>query len=286
MDYYGNSYRGLDRLKHDYFKKYKKRNNVQGFIRLMQNYDASLFQLVKQFVPERAVLHTGLVVESHALHRNKHGHPQPSYQELHWSASIDPEPATAGDILPLTGSIDRFDLVDLNGTEDSYEGTYTYQLNTDLQEELASIMDSPSVDTVTVATMGGDVTILEDEAQGVTLQPAQYAYYTWFHTGSGDQDWVYGLSVGQDVWDPIQPVITQNSVSNTYVSFQDRFGNNFLSNAPYMEYLASQSNTELSSSLRLYGLTSSISLFSSNQTPTYDVVELNGEYIFAVTYTI
>ena len=85
MDYYPD----LKSLRSEYIKKYRGRNKTQNYIRLLQYYDAALFQLIKRFVPYRANTQVGLVVESDLLHRNKLPFRYPSYEDNTYSASLD-----------------------------------------------------------------------------------------------------------------------------------------------------------------------------------------------------
>lgn len=86
--YEAENYPALDQLKYQYVKKYKSRNNTQAYIRLLRHYDASLFQLIKKLVPYRANTQVGLVIEPTILDRSKLPSYAPSYEELHWSASL------------------------------------------------------------------------------------------------------------------------------------------------------------------------------------------------------
>jgi len=140
-DYNVANYPELEVLRREYLKKYTRRNNVQGFVRLTQNYDASLFQLVKQFVAERALLHTGLVYESDVLHRVRIPTEQPSYEDLYSEGAIDlpdPEPysenalyegtiedvfrlPTAGEMYDPTGIINATNQTSAGGSEESIQ---------------------------------------------------------------------------------------------------------------------------------------------------------------------
>lgn len=264
-DYYEDSFKGLDKLNNDYFKKYKKRNNVQGFIRLIQNYDASLFQLVKQFAPERATLHTGLVVQSHILHRNKVGQKQPSYENLYWSSSIEHDPIADADTKLLDDTIVVYDYDVMSGQETSYFGSTTYTPNIVISESLDP-GTMASVETTDVAQYSSDMLILEDDVAGTNLEPSKYKYYTWYHTGSGDSDWYYGVSVGEDQWNPFQPVILDNAVSDEYTTYVDRFNNQFTTTTLG---LLNQAGANMSTVLKAYGFYGT----------DINVVLLNGEYV-------
>ena len=64
-------YEDLKDIKDIYFKKVKRRYNYWDYIKLIQYIDHTLFKLVEQFVPAKANLKTGLLIEPHYLERNK-----------------------------------------------------------------------------------------------------------------------------------------------------------------------------------------------------------------------
>ena len=81
-------YPDLERLQHEYFKKYTGNAKAQNYIRLIQHFDAALFQLIKKFIPYRANAQVGLVVEPSILHRSKIPTRLPVVEENHYSSSI------------------------------------------------------------------------------------------------------------------------------------------------------------------------------------------------------
>jgi len=70
-DLYSSSYSDLRNLKDFYFSKYITSYNVYDLVRAIKFYDNSLFKMIKDFVPARANLTTGVLVKSHLLERNK-----------------------------------------------------------------------------------------------------------------------------------------------------------------------------------------------------------------------
>ena len=64
-------YEDLKDIKDIYFKKVKRRYNYWDYVKLIQYIDHTLFKLIEQFVPAKANLKTGLLVEPHYLERNK-----------------------------------------------------------------------------------------------------------------------------------------------------------------------------------------------------------------------
>ena len=107
-DLYNASYDALEDLRRIYFRKYATRNNSQAYINLLRYYDNSLFSLIKNFVPYRANLQTGLVLESDILHRNKFPISKPSTEELQYETQlVIPDVYTVGGAIQDADGDDR-----------------------------------------------------------------------------------------------------------------------------------------------------------------------------------
>ena len=65
------TYPDLNILRDEYFKKYTKEYGLFGFIRLIKYFDNSLFKMIKDFVPARTSLASGIVIKQHILERNR-----------------------------------------------------------------------------------------------------------------------------------------------------------------------------------------------------------------------
>jgi hypothetical protein len=70
------SYPDLDKLRDEYFSKYKSNYDLWDYIRLIKYLDNSLFKMLKDFVPARTSLASGVVIKQHLLERNKYPTPQ------------------------------------------------------------------------------------------------------------------------------------------------------------------------------------------------------------------
>ena len=90
------TYPALDTLKTTYFQSYNKPKSVWEYIRLIKFYNNSLFKTIKDFVPARANLSTGIIIKSHILERNKYARNEPSASINQYSQSIE--------LLSITGS--------------------------------------------------------------------------------------------------------------------------------------------------------------------------------------
>ena len=102
------SYPALTELRNFYFKKYSDSQNVFDIIKLLSYFDNSLFKMIKDFVPAKANLSTGLVINTNILERNKIARHEPVMTFVDYSGSID----TAF----ITGS---------NGLDETYNTAYT-----------------------------------------------------------------------------------------------------------------------------------------------------------------
>jgi len=77
-DYVGNpndefdyQYPQLRGFSNEYWKKYTNRNDINAYIRVFSQFDFTLFNQIKQLLPARVDEAMGLLVEPHALERNK-----------------------------------------------------------------------------------------------------------------------------------------------------------------------------------------------------------------------
>jgi hypothetical protein len=109
---YSSSYLPLDNFKNTYFSNYTEPNSIWEYIRLIKFYNNSLFKMIKDYVPARSNLSTGIIVKSHMLERNKYARHEPSSSfNDNYSQSIDTafiSGSSAGSVIgstAFTGSI-------------------------------------------------------------------------------------------------------------------------------------------------------------------------------------
>ena len=83
------SYPELDKLREDYFLKYTHENyNYNDYVRLIKFFDNSLFKMIKDFVPARTSLASGITIKPTILERQKYPLPQAEWEDLQYSGSI------------------------------------------------------------------------------------------------------------------------------------------------------------------------------------------------------
>jgi len=83
------SYPTLTELRNFYFQKYSRSQNIFDLIKLLSYFDNSLFKMIKDFVPAKANLSTGLTIKPHILERNKIERHEPDFVFVDYSGSIE-----------------------------------------------------------------------------------------------------------------------------------------------------------------------------------------------------
>jgi len=96
-------YPDLDSLSRNYFQKYSDSYNWNDYTRLAKYFDNAVFRMIKDFIPARAGVSTGVVIKQHLLERNRQRPAQTSYTQPEYTASVT---SAARDY--QTGSIEVF----------------------------------------------------------------------------------------------------------------------------------------------------------------------------------
>jgi len=90
-DRWQNYYSGLTTANLDYWKQYANANNFWDYIHLVKQYNIALYHSIRQFVPARAKLSTGITIEPHILNRSKIEWKKPNYQNKKYTTDISLE---------------------------------------------------------------------------------------------------------------------------------------------------------------------------------------------------
>lgn len=108
----------------EYWKKYSDRNDVNAYIRIFSQFDFSLFNQIRQLLPERVDEAMGLLIEPHALERSKvQVTRRPTITNPQYEALVpEPTPTASGVYQLHEGTVDDIAPV-LTGEELEYNGT-------------------------------------------------------------------------------------------------------------------------------------------------------------------
>jgi hypothetical protein len=180
------SYPNLDKLRNEYFEKYTKNYNLNDFIRLIKFFDNSLFKMIKDFVPARTSLASGIVIKQTLLERNRYPEPQASWSNLDISGTI--KSTQVWDPISQSSYISHSLIEEFNGGTAGMFEPFNYVSNT-----------SQSWNE-TYPTISGSVTILHD---------SQDEFYNGEFSGSiiivttGSLNQPYPLSLSEFEYTPI-----------------------------------------------------------------------------------
>jgi len=167
------SYPDLDNLRNAYFEKYTKNYDLNDFMRLIKFFDNSLFKMIKDFIPARTSLASGIVIKQHLLERNKYPQPQVNtYSTIAYSSGSEnntpfnfQDITVSGTVAPQwndyqPGTIENFS-GGTGGTMDMFNGVNTspYGPNGNGPENIFSITQSWYEN---IQTISGSVLVLHD----------------------------------------------------------------------------------------------------------------------------
>ena len=83
------TYNDLKPLRDSYFKKYNSPYDYSDYVRLIKYFDNALFKMIKDFVPARTSLSTGIIIKPTILERPKYPEPQASWTRPEYTASLE-----------------------------------------------------------------------------------------------------------------------------------------------------------------------------------------------------
>lgn len=81
-------YPDFNKLRDIYFSKYSSSYNILDYNRIIKYFDNSLFKLIKDFIPARTSLASGIVIKQHLLERNRYSPAQVDWESNDYSGSV------------------------------------------------------------------------------------------------------------------------------------------------------------------------------------------------------
>lgn len=227
---YSNYYENLAEIRQEYLKKNLVPHKTQNYVRLLQHFNGSLFSIIKQMVPYRANLQTGLIIEPHLLDRSKvKTVSRPSYENEYYETLIDMPSVEdpTGDISNLSGSIDTPEAEPIGtyyfiptgsvGTQilniAAKQNEYNNQQVPAQGRRSARLNSTASYNDVIFSKYSLEDTVeLNITSYGRDkIEGSQYIFPSWYRTGSvaysgittNSAGFAYLNSVGDDYSDPL-----------------------------------------------------------------------------------
>ena len=130
--YTASSYPDLDTLKDIYTQKIENKViNIFDYLKLIQQFDHTLYKMIEQFAPAKANLKTGLVIEPHYLERSKVNGAYFTIDPTSYNASISGNlPPVTSEYLLNESTIDIYDVI-VSGSGGELENNAIYGVRSD-----------------------------------------------------------------------------------------------------------------------------------------------------------
>ena len=131
---YSGSYFGLNKLAETVFTSgsaYAREYNAKDFVRLIKFFDNSIFRIIKDFLPARSNIDTGIVIKPHILNRSKIKQPKVKWSNQsakpfkHSSTNLDFTGSYYTTNFSLEGEIDTAFMTGSTGLNSVYTSSYT-----------------------------------------------------------------------------------------------------------------------------------------------------------------
>jgi hypothetical protein len=170
-DEYEDKYRALDAVKNHYLQKFTDRNQLWKYLRLVENFDASMFYLIKKFLPARAAKMVGLVIQPNLLDRPKLFKRPLGIERMDWNSQIpmtyyefEAQYVTYEGSTPPIGDLidaeyiamesnDTISTISLTGDVPMYTTVaVVYTFDNSIHDDMISAMDSSNINYLPLST--------------------------------------------------------------------------------------------------------------------------------------
>ena len=177
-DQYNDRYISLDRLREYYFNRFDGRD-IYAYINLVKMYEQNLFEDIKQLLPARAKVTTGILIEPHILERSKIARKKPSAESNQYETSIDynRQENVSSEASQYETTITNIDTTQIISEATQYEGTVSTEAFSNLESEATQY--EGTVTTTEFSTVRGEATQYEGDIDTKAKDASVQAYVDW-----------------------------------------------------------------------------------------------------------
>lgn len=214
------SYEQLNYVYEDYLRDYYvKRFNVWDYIRLVKYYNNSIFRMIKDFVPARSNVSTGILIKDHILHRNKYARHEPEGDKSsNFSQSID------------TAFISAYAANSMSGSSTSKSGYFTSSLGyipfvtTDGIEKYTGDFQGTAIEVTSLNSFNPQIEYSSNASQSLITQSLVALYQNVSKSLKSSKFFDLDYSYQQNVpvnFDLIQTAVSRSNSNNWNNYFSD-----------------------------------------------------------------
>lgn len=194
-DQFKDRYSSLDRIRQYYFNRFDGRD-IYAYINLVKLYEQNLFEDIKQLLPARSKVTTGILIEPHILERSKIARKKPSGENNQYETTIDYnlQENISAESTQYETTITNTDTTNLSGEATQYEGTID-TINEFFQSAEATQYEG-TISTDTLFIPIGEATQYEGDVDTRSNTASVQAYIDWLTSTIGESDLEnYGLGL-------------------------------------------------------------------------------------------
>lgn len=173
-------YNGLESFRNSYWKKYSIKNNYNKYIEIFSLFNFSFFDQVKQLVPARSNLISGILVENTILERPRVERKNPSISYNNLSDSINARTdKQIGRYTYITSSLDYDKVIEIE--EKEYTSSIDYSKDISIQHKLEdtyiNISKSVGINQVDYTSSIYNLLSFSDTGSKVFSHDSRYKYF-------------------------------------------------------------------------------------------------------------
>ena len=269
------NYPALGQLQREYSKKYTTPNKPNQYARILDLYNSALFQLIKRFVPYRANLQTGLVIEPLLIERSKINIKHPTTTDAAYTASIDltnPFPPAGAVEDPTNEPLANYvQEATIGGDESDYlvlQGSAPEIVP--INEDAITLYEYAFDDSAygPVINMGTDVIELSGSVGGeffeevdgtidlgvtaagwnARYQGSKYVYMTYASSGSNPRVLTYVTASRYDQLEALPPALMKSTYSSQFAPARQMYDRDIYNSRAFTGQRALTASAEFSSS--------------------------------------
>jgi len=208
-DLYEETYKPLESLRNYYFKRYKNRD-VYSYIDLIKLYEKAMFDDIKQMLPARVAVATGLLIEPHFLERNKLKHKRPSVENNQINTVLNAELHTV-----ITSEIEQFNtVVDCHSTTDVNGESVQLEKTINTEDDINTIANEYQLDTL-IANTSPLVTSENYEYYSTIINDTAISSYNEQYECIIDSHIIKNTVLSESELNASNTIIDDNSLYNT-----------------------------------------------------------------------
>lgn len=194
-DQYKDTYSSLNRIREYYFNRFDGRD-IYAYINLVKLYEQNLFEDIKQLLPARSKVATGILIEPHILERSKIARKKPTAENNQYETSIEYnlQENLIAESYQQEANIDNTETTTLVGENYQYETSINTTL--DFSQTAEATQYEGTVPADDIVTPIAEATQYEGNIDTKTNNTTLQAYIDWFTTTIGESDFEkYGFEL-------------------------------------------------------------------------------------------